>query len=87
MPEVATKKDSLVDLIPAHLYSAKTNGKLEQCKPTELFDKELYMTESFHPNRAARPGESPPQKLHSLKRCLLLLGLSDASSMGMTEIF
>ena len=87
MHEVATKKDSLVDLIPAHLYSAKTNGKLEQCKPTELFDKELYMTESFHPNRAARPGESPPQKLHSLKRCLLLLGLSDASSICMTEIF
>ena len=47
-------------------------GKLEMHSPSELFDRELYMTTSFHPSRVVKPESLPPKKLRSLKRCILL---------------
>lgn len=40
--------------------------------PSDLYDRELYMTKIFSPEQVIRPGESIPQKLRSKKRCLFL---------------
>ena len=40
--------------------------------PSNLYDRELYMTKIFSPEQVIRPGESIPQNLRSKKRCLFL---------------
>ena len=47
-------------------------GKPILCKPTELFDSELYMTEVFATTRTVVPGEDTPMKLRSIKRAIFL---------------
>jgi adenine phosphoribosyltransferase/phosphomevalonate kinase len=41
------------------------------CSPSDLFDRELYMTAVFDPKQVLAPGVLPPTKLRSLKRCIL----------------
>eukprot|EP00797_Seminavis_robusta_P014566 Sro21_g014550.2 (766) ;mRNA; r:37159-39456 len=45
--------------------------------PTQLYDRELYMTDAFAPHRVLRPNENLPTKLRSNKRCLFLPSLTE----------
>jgi phosphomevalonate kinase len=47
------------------------------CSPSELYDRELYMSPSFYPSLELQPQSPPPRKLRSLKRCLLFPALDE----------
>jgi adenine phosphoribosyltransferase/phosphomevalonate kinase len=60
--------------LPLEEYAKVCCGQTMICKPSELFDRELYMTTSFKPDQVVPPGSGkmPPNKLRSTKRCILL---------------
>jgi SAM-dependent methyltransferase len=76
----------IADILPTDFYSSKIQDEPTWCKLSDLFDRELYMTERFHLRNAAVPGEVLPAKLRSLKRCLLFATLDGACGSGLSEI-
>jgi len=49
-----------------------SRGELCRYSPSQLFDRELYMTPAFAPDKVLAPGQPMPKKLRSFKRCVLL---------------
>jgi phosphomevalonate kinase len=57
------------------LKNVEANANLEVSSintPTDLYNRELYITKAFAPERVLRLGEDVPEKLRSKKRCLFL---------------
>lgn len=52
-------------------------GQLSPFKPSQLFDRELYMTDSFDIGRVLTSTMPVPKKLRSSKQCLLLPPLTE----------
>ena len=48
------------------------HGEASINAPSQLSERELYMTFVFHPNRTLAPNQPCPSKLRSMKRCVLL---------------
>lgn len=76
----------ITDILPTDCYSRNIQEEPTWCKPSDLFDRELYMTERFHPSQAAVPGELLPAKLRSIKRCILFPPLDGISGSYLFEI-
>lgn len=69
------REEAATEENPVILDTVEANVKLEEPStntPSELYDRELYMTKVFAPERVLRQGEITPQKLRSKKRCLFL---------------
>ena len=73
------------EYIPKFLRQHYTGGgKVAQSKPTtykptELFDQEPYMTETFAIERTTAPGFDPPSKVRSIKLAIFLTKSTDWS--------
>jgi len=76
----------ITDILPTNCYSRKIQEEPTWCKPSDLFDREFYMTERFHPSQAAMRGELLPVKLRSIKCCILFPPLDGISGSYLFEI-
>jgi GTP cyclohydrolase I/adenine phosphoribosyltransferase/phosphomevalonate kinase len=75
------------DILPCGSYVRKIQEEATLCHPSQLFDRELYMTERFHADRAVSPGEQPPDKLRSLKRCLFFAQFDKECARAIMQVF
>jgi phosphomevalonate kinase len=74
--EQATATDNRprsIDAIVLNNVEANVNLEVSSINtPSDLYDREFYMTKAFAPERVLRLGEFVPEKLRSKKRCLFL---------------